>query len=121
LAYGDKDDIRAQTGLTTSNVSDADLDLIIASADRIIDGLAGVSMGTSLKQEASNALSAFFALSNVAGKLAMSEMSYTIVGAIKVDKRSASTLRTGLAKTFFDKFEFIIAQAPDTGLIEKVE
>ena len=121
MAYGNKSDIRAISGLTSSQIDDTTLDVIIASADRVIDNLAATDLPSDLEREASNNLSAFYALNYYSGSLAITSMNYTIIGDIKVDKKSAAELLTGKAKIAFDTFEFIIAQVPDGSIIKSAE
>ncbi len=121
MAYGTKADIRAITGLTSSEIDDTTLDVIISSADRVIDGLSATALSDDMKREASNNLSAFYALNYYSGSISISNMNYTIIGDIKVDKKSAGELLIGKSKVAYDNFMFIISQAPDGDVIQNAE
>lgn len=120
IAYSTAANIRAQTGLTTTNISDADLTTIIALADKRIDQFPGVSLNDNKKALASEALSSCIAFENLAGALSMSQMEYSIVGTVRLSKRDMGMLRSSQARTFYARFLEIMSENPDSGLVSKV-
>lgn len=116
MVYGDKNDIRAMTGFTTSEVSDDDLDIIIASADRVIDSEPEIDASDNLKREMSNNLSASFACRNVSGVLSKTAL-MELVDAFKVDTRTKSTLLQGNSKSFFERYLYLLSLTTNDNLV----
>ena len=120
MAYSTAANIRAQTGLTTTNISDVDLTIIIALADKRIDQFPGVTLNDNQKALASEALSSAIAFENLAGALSMSQMDYSIVGTVRLSKRDMGMLRSEQAKKFYARFLEVMSEGPSTDLINKV-
>jgi len=120
LAYATKADVRALTGLSTAQISDADLDTLISIADMQIDNESGYSLSSEQKTLASQRLSAVFAIQHANGTLAIDNL-MEISGAIKIDTKTAALIRNEQARRFYREYKEILEQAPSTDLIVKVE
>lgn len=120
MTYGTIANIRAFTGLTTSEVADSVLTTLITAMDTQVDQYAGVSLTTAQKALVSDYLCSAIAIENASGTVATSNL-VEIVGVIKFDVKSSEVIRTNQAKRFWEKALEILANAPDAGLIVKVD
>jgi len=120
MTYGTIANIRAFTGLTTSEVADSVLTTLITAMDTQVDQYAGVSLSTAQKALVSDYLCSALAIENSSGTIATSNL-LEIVGAIRLDTRTSEVIRTNQSKRFWEKAQEILAHAPDTDLIIKVE
>lgn len=107
MAYATATTVRVVCGLSTSDISDADLTSIIVYADNRIDTEPHVSLSTAQKEQASNFLSASMALHRLAAATSASPGSYSI-GSLRVDNRSAVAIRIALAHDFMLRYTEII-------------
>lgn len=121
MSYGTVANIRALTGKTTTQISDADVAILIAIADNQIDNEPGVSLNTAQKALASDFLTSVFALENINGNLAINNLMQIggTGGAIKLDVKTAALITDNQAKRYFEKYQEILTQAPSTDLITK--
>lgn len=120
MPYGNKDNIRAYTGLTVSEITDATLDTIITAMDSQVDQFPGVSLSSTQKALVSDYFCSAIAVENVNGTMATSNLT-EIIGGIKLDTKTAALIRTNQAKGFWNKAQEILAGAPSTDLVVKVE
>jgi len=119
MVYGVKADIRAMTGITSSEISDDDLDTIISIADRWVNNYAEGNPSDDDKREASNCFAASIAFQNRAGNLSEHALA-EIKDSIKIDTKTASILQQGLSKEFFRRALYILSAKTKTDLVVRV-
>jgi len=107
MAYTTSDNVRVVTGLSTSDISDANLTSIIVYADAQIDKEAHVTLSVTQKEMASNYLSASIVLMRLATATSASPGSYSL-DRLRVDNRSAVAVRMSMAANFKAMYNVII-------------
>lgn len=118
--YTTTDKVRDITGLTTTDISDADLTDIITMSDKHVDSIPDATFDSSAAELASTYLSAAFALKNLASKTMTSPMSYSL-GRLRVDNKSVVELRMALAQNFMDSYNSIVSFMTDGTGIRKIQ
>jgi len=111
--------VRLITGLTTTEISDADLTSIITLADSQIAGEPNTTLTSGLNELASSYLASAMALRNVANTMLSSGGDYAL-GPLRVNKSSAVTLRQKQADNFLAMYNEIIALGGDGSAIRKI-
>jgi len=119
MAYAVNADIRAMTGITTSELSDADLSTIMTIADRWVDNHSEGSPNANDKIDAGNCFASSIVMTNRASTNAESQL-LELEGAFRIDARTAQTLRQGLSKQFFDRALYLLSAKSTTDLIQRV-
>ena len=119
LAYADYEEIRAITGLSTSDLSSANLATIMTISDRWVDEEQEGDPDSNMKRDAANLFASSICFKNRSGALTEGAL-IEIKDAIKIDVRTASLLQTGLSKSFYDDARMIITQKSKSDLISRV-
>ena len=119
MAYSTIILVRSLTSLTTSDISDADLTLVIALADTRVDTEPAVSLSSDQQELASTYLSASIAMQRLA--VTGANKSDFSLGAFRVNKTSAVNLRNALANQFYEIYKTIISYGTDGTGIRKIE
>lgn len=120
MAYGTLANIRALTGLSTSDISDADVNTLIGIADTQIDNEKGVDLTAEQKGLLSDYYTSALSFASVGGTLSVNSL-IELKGAIKLDVKSSTALKTGLSKKYFDYYERMLSQLPSDDLVDRVE
>jgi len=120
MAYTTSAKVRDVTGLTTTDIADADLDDIITLADKQLDSIPDVTFDSSTAELASTYLCASLALRNLASKTMTSPTSYSL-GRLRVDNKSVVELRMALAQNFMDNYNSIVSFVTDGTGIKKIQ
>lgn len=116
MAYADYDEIRALTGISTTDLTSANLTTLMTISDRWVDQESEGAPSSDMKKDAANCFAASLAFQNRAGNLTENAL-IEIKDAIKIDTKTASLLQTGLAKTYYDYARIILTQKTSTDLI----
>ena len=119
MAYGDATHAYVLAGITTTQVSWANMATLVAIADSTVDAEAEPSLSTAQKAIASDYLTASLALQNLAGDSSVNNV-VEIPGAIRLDVGSSNVVRMNTAKSFYDKYLYVISQAPNSNLMNRV-
>ncbi len=119
MAYATAANVRALTGLGTNEVSAVDLATICSIVDTQIDIEPEVALSTNQKGTAADYLAAALALENYDASTSIANL-LEISGAIKIDARSAANIRNARAKSFYEKYKYIISFASKDDLIKRV-
>ena len=122
MTYGSVDGVRALTGITTSEISDATLAILIAKADVLIDVEPGVSLTTAVKAEASDLLTASVCMRRLASESLKDDSGggFTL-DRLRVDGKSTQTLRNAMADKFEQMYDKLIATGTSaSGLVKKI-
>lgn len=119
MPYADYDEIRAITGLSTTDLSSANLATIMIIADRIVDNHSEGNPSSNDKRDAANCFAASISFQNRSGTLTEGAL-IELKDAIKIDARTASILQQGLSKQFFERALYILSSKSATDLIQRV-
>lgn len=119
LTYGDVTHAYILAGISSTEVSWTNMATLVAIADSTVDSEAEPSLSSSQKALASDYLTASLALQNLAGDLSVNNV-VEIPGAIRLDVNTSSVLRMNTAKSLYDKYLYVISQAPSDALMERV-
>lgn len=119
MPYSSYDEILAMSGMTTDEVSSANVATIMTIVDRIVDYETESAMGSDQKKDAANNLACSYVMANTGGALSEAALS-ELEGAIKIDNRTASTLKSGLSKMFFDRYQMLVSLGIKTSLVKRV-
>ena len=119
MSYGDVTHAYILAGITSTQISWANMATLVAIADSTVDSEAEASLSSSQKALASDYLTASLALENLAGDLSINNV-IEIPGAIRLDVGASGTIRQNISKQLYEKYLYIISQAPSAELIERV-
>lgn len=119
MAYGSATNAYVLAGLSSSEISWSNMQTLVTMADNQVDAEAEASLSSSQKAQASDYLTASFALSHMSGDLSVNNLT-EIQGAVKLDIRTSSEIRNVLAKDFYSKYQRVISLAPKDDFIVKV-
>ena len=119
LTYGDVTHAYVLAGISSTQISWANMATLVAIADSTVDSEAEPSLSTSQKGLASDYLTASLALQNLAGDLSVNNV-IEIPGAIRLDVSTSGRIRENIAKQFYEKYLYVISQAPSEALMERV-
>jgi len=120
MSYGTLANIRVLTGLSTSDISDDDITILINIADKQIDNEKGVDLTTAQKELLSDYYTSALSFASANGTLSVNNL-VELKGAIKLDVKSSAALKTGLSKKYFDYYERMLSQLTSDDLIDRVE
>lgn len=115
--YTSLDKVRGISGLSTTDISDANLTITINLTEKNIDSQPDVTLTDSLKEQASTFKSASVALLQSVGSLGTGDYS---LGGLRVSKKSLGSLRQGLALSFDKMFKETLALGTDGTAIRKI-
>ena len=120
--YASTDEVRDITGLSTTNISDANLEDVITLAEtQIDDAEAEISLGANQKKMATIYLTASLAMSRRASSSAGGAGGSYSFGPLRVDEKSAQQMRMSLAKSFRDMYDSILSSATSDIAIRKID
>lgn len=119
LTYGNATNAYVLAGITSTQVSWTNIATLVAIADSTIDSEAEPSLSSSQKALASDYLTASLALQSMMGDLSVNNL-VEIAGAIRLDVSSSGRIRENAARQLYDKYLYIISQAPSEALMERV-
>lgn len=119
MSYATAANVRALTGLGTNELSATDLGTICSIVDSQIDIEPEVELSASQKALAADYLASSLALENYDASESMGNL-MEITGAIKLDARTGANIRDAKAKSFHDKYLYIISTGPKDDLITRV-
>ncbi len=109
MSYATVSQVRTISGLTTSQMGDADLQSVINLADSIIDNEPSVTLTSDLKTLASAYLSSAMALERVAANISSSGSGVVYsLGSLRVDKKSAMQFNLSMANNFRNVYRQLI-------------
>jgi len=122
MAYGVLATVRAMTQLTTTDISDDDTNVLLGEADAVVDEECEIDASNALKIRLSNTLTSSMMSEAVQGKVAMTQGGglMELVDAFKLDTKSKTTLLRGMAKTFFDRYLYLLSLSTKDSLIKRV-
>ena len=120
ISYSTAAQIHDITGITTTEISDSDMEEIITIADSQIDEEINVSLDSGKKTLASIYLTANLALKRLASTALGTGGSYSI-GGLKVDNRSAAALRNEMASNFLAMYNTIVMYGDDGSAVRKIQ
>ena len=114
------DKVRLISGLTTTEISDADITTLITLADNQIGEEPNTSLSTNLAELASTYLSAYMALNNVANGMLADGGDFSL-GPLRVNNASGVALRQTQARNFLGMYNELIMLGGDGSAIKKIE
>jgi len=112
--------VRLLTGLTTTEISDADVTSIITLADNQIAEEPNTELSTNLDALASAYLTSYMALNNVANTMLADGGDFSL-GPLRVSNASGVRLRQTQAQNFLKMYNELIMLGGDGSAITKVE
>jgi len=119
MAYGSATNAYVLAGLSSTQISWGNMQTLVTMADNQVDAEAEASLSSAQKSLASDYLSASFALSHMSGDLSVNNL-IEIAGAVKLDTRTSASVRNVLSRQFFERYQYVISQAPKDGFIVRV-
>lgn len=120
MTYATLANVRALTGLSTSDISDDDVNVLIGISDIQVDNEKGVTLTAAQKGLLSDYFTSALAFASTSGTLSVNTL-IELKGAIKLDVKSSTALKTGLSKKYFDYYERMLSQLSSDDLVERVE
>lgn len=113
--------VRTISGLTTTNISDTDLEAVITLAENQVDQEAEVSLSASQKTLAAGYLAASMAMLRKASATSGGSGGSYSFGPLRVDGKSAQQYRTIMADKFQNMYESILSNATSDDGIRRIE